>query len=443
MFHPDVIAANERRLTRAYADVLDGGPLIRHSHDECWTRRDQLRDAVDAKGTLTRPLTDAEQTFILHERLLQTLDYRYWSERYAVIAKETQEAAPLTPRWASQDLFLQHLAAIELNHLQRGHPDGILVNVLKARQLGLSTETACILAHRLSTQTSLRGLIAGDVKEQSEYLFGMVELALASLPWWLQPSDAAHQTGRFWGYHRTKSSLRTAWGKSARGGLQEREKAKGNIGRGRTYGAAHLSELSTWERPEQLDDAFLPGVPVRARTFVVFESTAKGRYDWWHQHWNQAERGVGRFHNIFIPWYIEPDKYWLPPPEGWTPRATTLAHADEVERDSPRWGFGRTTRLTREQLYWYESTRQTYDDEGRGAEFAADGRRLATFYEEYPASPRDAFQSAGVSIFPPTVLDRLKTQESRPADIWYVEPASDIAQLRAWERARAAQREPA
>lgn len=772
MFHPEVIARRERAITRQYQSAIPGGKLVRRSLDECWAMRDQLARVLNEKGQPKRPVTDREQAFIFHEQLLQKIDYLHWSSRWAVIAKDTSEAAPLTPRWASQQLFLDHIAALEYARLKDGHPDGLLFNVLKARQLGVSTETEVILAHAMVTETSVRGLVAGDVREQSEYLFGMAELVIDSLPWWIKPPTEAHRAGTIW-KSATGASIRTAWGRSARGGLQEREKAKGNIGRGKsqpltakiltptgwttmgairpgddvigsdgrptrvlaihpqgilpifrvtfsdgsstecsadhlwavrsaqgrhrgfrphvlplarlrdtltwrgirrrfipitapvefapcaplpldpyllgvligdgcltqscglstadaellgfvsallpigwrltyrrqydwaitaplqakrsplltilttlglrgkrahekripslylrasrgdrqrllqglidtdgwvtpdrveyctvspalaedvtflvqslggvvrqrsrvpkggrraytlsiclpgeivpcrltrklaklnrrrkyfparamtkiepageaeaqcisvaapdglyltdgcivthnTYSKVHLSELSTWERPEQIDDGLLPGVPVRARTFVVFESTAKGRYDWWHQHWLQAERGTSRFANIFIPWYIEPDKYWLPPPAGWQPLPTTLAHAEEVERDSPRWCLGKTVRLTKPQLYWYEQTRRTYDDDAQGPEFTTDGRRVATFYEEYPASPRDAFQHAGVSIFSQGVLDRLKTQERPPSVILVVEPAKDIALLRAWERQQAA-----
>lgn len=433
MFHPAVIARREAELTKAFATELRGATLTRHSLDECWARRDTLAAVLDDRGLPTRELTVAEQTFILHERLLMRCDYLYWSERWAIIAKETAEAAPLTPRWASQQLFLDQIAALELARQEQGHPDGLLFNVLKARQLGISTETEVILAHRIVAETAVRGMVAGDVESQSEYLFDMAMLVVRSLPWWMRPPIVSHRAGRIW-ESTTGSRLVTAWGRSARGGLQDREKAKGNIGRGRTYTVAHISELSTWERPEQLDDGFLPGVPRRPRVFVVFESTAKGRYDWWHQHWLQAERGVGRFTNVFIPWYIEPDKYWLPAPEAWVPKPSTLAHAEEVERDSPRWCLGRTIRLGKPQLYWYEHERARFDDDATGPEFTVEGRRVATFYEEYPASPSDAFQHAGQSIFGPTVLDRLKAQETRPVAIVFVEPAKDIAQLKAWER---------
>lgn len=424
MFSPRVIAAREAALFDLHHDIPGGFP-IRRSPDECWQRRADLDDAADEKGEPRRPLTAEETAFIAHERLLAVIDYRYWSERWAVVTKETQDAAPLVPRWASQDLFLARIAKLEEDRYFDGHPDGILLNVLKARQLGLSTETEVILAHRLTTtKMSVRGLVAGDVPEQSKYLFGMAELVIESLPWWLRMPYKAHQTGSYLEFQYTGASLRAAAGKSQRGGLQDREKAKGNIGRGKTFGLVHISEVSTWERPEQIEDGLLPGVPRRPQIFMVRESTAKGRHDYWHQEWQKAEKGLGRFTNVFIPWYIEPDKYWLPPPPGWEPADTTNAHAEAVERESPKWCLGQTIRLTPDQRYWYEQTRAAYEADND----------LYKFFEEYPATPTEAFQHAGRTVFTPATLERLKAQERSPLAILHVEPAKDIALLKEWER---------
>lgn len=422
MFSPEVIARQEAKLL-ALPEVAaaTGGRLRRRPVDECWAYRDQLADAVDKKGAVIRPLTPEENQFILHERLLAKIDYRYFSDRYAVVAKETQDAEPIHPRWKSQEIFLAQVGKLEAARQASGHPDGILINVLKGRQLGLSTETEVILAHRFLTQTAVRGLVAGDVPEQSKYLFGMAELVIEHCPWWLKPELKFHQAGSYI-ESTAGASLRVAAGKSQRGGLQDRGGAKGNIGRGKTHGLGHLSEISTWERPEQIRDGLEPGIPRRPRTFFVRESTAKGRNDFWHQEWRAADKGDGRWTNVFIPWYAEPEKYWLPAPEGWDPAGTTLAHADLVERTSAKFSLsGATIRLDREQLYWYERTRATFDE----------AENLSKFLEEYPAIPEEAFQHAGRSIFSTKLLDALRQQETRPAAIWHVEPAADIAKLRA------------
>lgn len=423
MFSPEVIARREREVTHALGSLLPTGKLQRHSLDECWSRKESLADAMSPKGEPLRVLTQDEEAFIFHERLVCKLDYRYCTDRYAVIAKETGDAEPITPRWKSQEVFLQTLANLEQERLTTGNPDGLLLNLLKARQLGCSTESEVLLAHRLLTQTGLRGMVAGDVPEQSKYLFGMAELVVENVPWWLRPQLLFHQAGSYLQF-ATGTSLRAAAGKSQRGGLQDKGGAKGNIGRGKTYNGVHISEVSTWERPEQLYDGLLPGVPRRSRTLCIFESTAKGRNNEWHQHWLASGKGLTRFTNVFIPWYIEPDKYWAPPPSGWEPSPEAKAHAAMVEADSPKWCFGQTIRLPREQLFWWEHTRAEFD--------ARD--ELAKFKEEFPATDLEAFQHAGQSVFSARTLDRLVAQAKSPIAVLHVRPAKDLAQLKQHER---------
>lgn len=424
MFHPTVIAAKEAGLAKR-----PQGGLVRYPHAVCREMVEHLADAQSPKGELLRPLSAEETAFVKNERLLCAIDFRYWAERYAIVVKESQDAEPLFPLWESQDLFLARVADLELSRQTTHHPDGILVNVLKARQLGMSTLAEMILAHRVTTQTSVRGLVASDAQEQSRYMFSMLELAVDRLPWWLRPMRLVQQTGDLLQFD-TDSAIRTGWGHSSRGGLQKDRKVKGNIGRGRTHGILHLSELSTWERPEQIDDSLMPGVPRRSRTCCIFESTAKGRHDWWHHHWLRAERGDGRFTNIFIPWYIVKDKYWLPLPPSWEPADTTKQHAEEVERTSPQYLMGKTYRLRPEQMYWYEVERRAWESED-SMDF-----NLHKFMEEFPATADSAFQHAGRSIFPASTLERVKTYERVPEGIFYVRPARDIASLKAWERAQ-------
>ena len=94
--------------------------------------------------------------------------------------------------------------------------------------------------------------------------------------------------------------------------------------------------------------------------------------------------------------------------------------------------MGRTVRLSREQLHWYQHTRLSFEADDR----------LYQFFEEYPATPEEAFQHAGRSIFGPSILERCKTQEKSPAAVVFVEPAKNIAQLKAWERKQAARVAP-
>lgn len=395
----------------------------RYTIDDTAAYGTDLADAIDEKGNPTRALSPDEQAFISATRLRSLFDYRYFAERFVTIDSEGYGTRPLFPLWESQAFVLQQLGDLEWARREEGHPDGLLLNVLKARQLGISTLAESLLAHRVLFRSQVRALVGADVEDQAGYLFRMVDRLYQALPWFLQQPRLNFVKNREMVF-ANQSYVKTAWGKSTRGALQAvtgQEGNKGAIGRGQTYSCVHISELATWDNPEQLDSALLPAIPTAPTTLVLFESTAEVAGDWWHQHWQAASSGDGRFVNVFIPWYAEPTKYSLPAPIDWSPTSQTLQHAKKCEQDAPRW-LGHPLTLHRDQLYWYERTRAYYQKKGE----------IARFLREYCADDQECFQYAGASIFTLDQLDAIdQAGRQRPLkDVWAVEPAREIAELR-------------
>lgn len=426
MYHEQIVQNAQEKLegNPGIKAVFPAG-LQRLPVDTCRGYVRRLAEVVDDKGERVRKLTSDEEAFIANERLLYKIDFRYGCERYMMVNKGGQKLEPLFPLWESQEIVLREMGRIQLERQQTKHPDGILLDVLKARQLGLSTFGQALNCHRVSSHSYVSSLIAGDVPDQSGYIFEMLERNLENLPWWLKPDELLHQRT---GEHRrielaNKSIVRMDSGKSMRGQLADEAGSgkgkKGELGRGKTYSLVFLTELATWERPEQLDGGLFPGIPYTALTLAILESTAKGRHNWWHKMWQRAVRGTDRWLPIFIPWYAERSKYWLPASGGWIPSQTTLEHAKRCELEGPKW-LRKSVRLTREQLFWYEQKRKAFEDDGR----------LADFLSEYPAEPEESFQFSGRSIFPLHVRERIKAQAKPLIDVWSCEPAKDIAILR-------------
>lgn len=424
MYHPVLVARSQEALERAYQSALPSG-LQRYPVDHCAQMTKALAGAVNSEGQRLRRLTPPEESFIVNEQLLTPIDFRYWAERYAFINAGGTRLQRLTPFWESQEIILQELARIQLDRATTGHPDGILVNILKARQLGASTLGAALVTHRVVTHTHVRALLASDVPDNSgsEGLFGMYERIVANLPWFLHPREQFHKKDTHIIF-TTGSAIIVESGKSMKGGLQDKGGQKGNLGRSRTYSTLHLTELSGWERPEQVNDSLMPAVPRSSRTLAIKESTAKGRHNWHHQDWLLGERGLGRYTNVFIPWYCEVKKNWLPAPLDWTPSEETLAHARRAEADGPRW-LHRPVSLSREQLRWYEEEREAAIARGE----------LSKFLEEQAADPEECFQHSGRSIFTVDQLQYLARLAKPMIDCWTVEPAKDIATFRAEELA--------
>lgn len=401
---------------KARATFPDGFPFYTPDDTRAITAH-LLQTAWDQEAQLpTRPLTKDETLFVEAVRARIVHDAPYYLECFVWIDEEGHGLRPLYPLWDSQRFTLERLAGLERKMIRDDTPDGILLNVLKVRQVGVSTLGMGLVSHRILTQGHIRALAGSDTEEQARYLFRMVERIYEQLPFFLKPAKGVpYSVGREL-HLSNKSSLKTAWGKTTRGALQETGGKKGNIERGRTNSVVHISELATWDYPEQLDSSLLPGIPVNKKTLVLFESTAELAGDWWHRHWLATEEGEGRFHNLFIPW---PVKYRLPAPADWSPNETTLKVAAQIERDSHLW-VGETLHLTRDHLYWYESTRAYF----------AKKKQLHQFFKEYPSNPAECFMYAGRSVFSLEELESIDQAARKVIDIWAVEPSQEIAALR-------------
>jgi hypothetical protein len=417
MIHPKVIDARREQINRALAEVLPPGGLreypvgvVREFVDE------RLPKAFDPKtGKQTRAFSVEEQTFMLNEQLMGKINFPYWGERYWQINFQGQAIAPLYPLWESQNLILEAIGRVEWERFQSGHPDGILYLVLKARQLGASTLSEAIIGHRSTTYAHIFGLIASDEQDASAFLFDMYERGVERLPFYMRPTITEHVKNDEMVYG-TGSHVFVGWSRAQRKSSETGK--RGQIGRGKTLSLGHLSELATWEQPEQIDSALMPAVPMTPLTFFALESTAQGRQNWWHKNWLEAKAGRSRYAAIFIPWYAERTKYWLPAPGGWTPTASTLAHARRAAEHGPRWMY-RPVALTREQLFWYEFTREKATRDGT----------LSKFLEEYPADDEEAFQHSGRSIFSLMVRERIRDQARPLRAVIEVESFRELTRL--------------
>jgi hypothetical protein len=403
MYHPDVIAARRASIEELLHEQLPHG-LQEHSIGEVEEFRFRMQDLFDKHGQMTRGLTKEEQTFILHEQILGKIDFPYWAQRNCVINLAGQSLGPLYPLWESQRLILEQVAAIEKARYDSQHADGVVVNVLKARQLGASTLIESMLVHRTTTHAHVNALLASDVPESSAFLFDMLERVVDHLPWYMLPTvkERVKNDEILFG---TESHVFVGASKSTRGGDKTSRNSsqgkKGQLGRGKTLSCVHLSELATWTQPEQIDSSLEPGIPISPLTLYIKESTGQG-HNWWYHEWSACKKGKGRAVNVFIPWYAEKTKWHLQAPVDWTPSADTLAVAARCEADAPRW-LHKSVRLTREQLYWYETTRANKQEKGV----------LDEFLQEYPCDDEEAFQYSGKSAFPLLIRERVKLQ-ARP-----------------------------
>mgnify|MGYP003342165213 CR=1 FL=1 len=397
MYHPTVVEQRLTTMLDAVRRTVPGAEAPARTLAEVaeWDARLSTAWDPDTK-TAKRPLDDEEQRFILGEKLRSKADWRYCAERYFKIRDEGGSLITI-PLRRTQEIILRKLGEMEASTAARN--DGVLALVLKARQLGVSTLTELLIAHKALFYSHRHCLIASDIPENSAYLFDMIERVYENLPWWLQPTKTEHVKNDEIVFGKIDTRIKVGWGNATRG---QRGTARARLGQGTTINAFHGSELATWTNGKQIDSSVTPALPRHPNTFGLLESTALGRGNWWHDAWTTATKGLGRWRPIFIPWCIEVEKYSVPPPASWTPSDITTAHAARVTGIARDW-CGITMTLTPGQMYWYETMRAE----------AIQKRMLPSFAAEYAADPDECFQNSGQSVFSIEMLNgaaqRLKT----------------------------------
>lgn len=135
------------------------------------------------------------------------------------------------------------------------------------------------------------------------------------------------------------------------------------------HGATHNSEIAFWPHASGHLEGIGQVVPDLPGTEVIFESTANGTANVFHELWQAAVRRETQYMPVFIPWM------WQPEYQATLPADFEL-YAEEEE-------YADAYRVTPEQMLW---RRQKIASDFRG-----DPSR---FDQEYPATPALAFSSS-------------------------------------------------
>lgn len=364
-------------------------------------KRDEWRDHLDQRlskhdgdaDALARDLKQEERLFIRNERVLSMLDFRFWAEGYGTIQKDGGGVCLFRNIWESQRILLDHVAKREEElheaAIRKEPIDGLLFALHKARQLGATAVGRLLLMHRLTLQNNRRAMSASVDDDKIQELYDRDKLIYDNLPFYLKPTlkyDEKRQHLHFFG-NESRS-------------LYQVSSQKSGLGVGRQFDMAHLTELSTWVNGDAIELDFFPTLPQSITTFALLESTAYGRGNFWHDFTERVRRGdTARWRYVFVPWYVEISKYRREPPADWAPSQVSLLHAQKVHDTSPDL-VGRTVMLSRQQLYWYETTRTEYQK----------ANNLRYFLTNWPATPEESFQHSSASAFSVELLDELRTR---------------------------------
>lgn len=241
----------------------------------------------------------------------------------------------------------------------------IRIIILKARQMGFSTETEAIIFKNVVTHHNYNAGIVAHKEDSTTNLFNMSKRMLEYLPEDIKPEqkksnakELVFNNGEGTGLD-SKIKCMTAGGKG--------------IGRSDTFTALHLSELAFWEgNKKETMTGLLQAVPNTPESMIIIESTANG-YEYFKEMWDRAVAGKSDFYPLFIGWN-ELKEYNMP----YTGFKLTKEEIDLQEQYN----------LTLEQLTW---RRWCIENNCSGD--------INQFKQEYPICPEEAFLSTGNCYF--------------------------------------------
>ncbi len=252
----------------------------------------------------------------------------------------------------------------------------IRIIILKARQMGFSTETEAIIFKNVVTHHNYNVGIVAHKEDSTTNLFNMSKRMLEYLPEDIRPEQ------------KKSNAKELVFNNDQGTGLDSRIKCmtaggKG-IGRSDTFTALHLSELAFWEGDKKATmTGLLQAVPNTPDSMIIIESTANG-YEYFKEMWDRAVAGKSDFYPLFIGWN-ELKEYCMP---------YTGFDLTQEERE-----LKEQYNLTLEQLTW---RRWCIQNNCSGD--------INQFKQEYPICPEEAFLSTGNCYFnKENIINRINT----------------------------------
>lgn len=298
-----------------------------------------------------------------------SINTKAYIENYIKIRDKNNNIVPLV----LNEPQLKYYNVIKKMHQAR---KPIRIIIVKARQMGFSTETEAIIFKNVVTHHNYNAGIVAHKEDSTTNLFNMSKRMLEYLPEDIKPEQ------------KKSNAKELVFNNDQGTGLDSRIKCmtaggKG-IGRSDTFTALHLSELAFWEGDKKATmTGLLQAVPNTPDSMIIIESTANG-YEYFKEMWDRAVAGESDFYPLFIGWN-ELQEYSMP----YTGFDLTQEERELKEKYN----------LTLDQLTW---RRWCIQNNCSGD--------INQFKQEYPICPEEAFLSTGNCYFnKENIISRINT----------------------------------
>lgn len=395
-FAKEVVEANRLKIERAI-----GQELIEFSYPQVKEFAYRMRDIEWKDGIPSRPLSGEEQAYIVNERLMSHVSFDYWLQRYCLILTDTKRIEPLHP-WPSQKAILDTISKEESRQMAFApcascgakHPK-IRVILLKSRQVGGTALSEALIAHLVFLNPHTQGVIASDHPDNTLKLYQTLDKIYQNLPGWLQPTRDWNVKGAHMRLPVLDSDVICGAGNQ-----------KTTLGQGMNVDIVHFTEVSTWNREMcgQIDEDLLPAFDSshKHHSLAILESTGAGAAgNWFHDRFRSATNGDSLFKPVFIAWYLRPG--WRMHADGIEFNVDTLAMASRVKAETG-------IELDKQQLSWYQQKRRELESEDK----------LSTFYQEFPSTIEEAFQTGLKSVFGIDLRAKMRDRVKMPIGVYEV-----------------------
>lgn len=377
--------------------------LIRHGSVD-----DFLEDVMEVEPTQE----NRDAVIDRFVRLRSLHDFPFWAATFVYIKnKEVGQPDCLFRLSYPQRRFVAMLERMRLGNKP------IRIILLKARQWGGSTTSQLYMAWlQLVHRTGLNSLIVSNYNKGSETIKGMFKKMIDAYP-----VSMLHEVGDI--YSENEDKL-VGVGRSGLTQLVPQRNSTISIGsaespdscRGGDYALVHLSEVGLWKatdgkKPEDIVRSACSGVLYRPYTMIVYESTANGVGNFFHNEYVAAKDPEikSQFEPLFISWF-DIELYQIPfgSDEEKQKFASVLLN-NRLNPSSPSdreecgkylwwlWEIGATL----EGIHWYVEERAKYHDHGSMA-------------SEYPSDDVEAFVNSGSAVFDKYAVEALRPTTKKP-----------------------------
>ena len=307
--------------------------------------------------------------------------------------KETNTIIPFKLNEAQKELYM-YMCESKL----KGEP--IREDVLKARQLGLSTFIAAVLYSMTLYNDNVRSCVIADIKEHAQNIFEIYQLYYSCMNkhYSERLQEEIENYPLTHNGKRHPKDLRPVLVKQRDGEVMKTVRnsrlevivAGEKSGRSAAYTMVHSSETAFQKDLQKTNVALFSTVSLNNPNSMIFiETTANGFNDYktmWDSHVAKYARKESLFRPVFFPWFFKKEYRMKVPSSG-------LPLMEDWIYEKLR----KYKNVDDEQVYYYW---QTYQQ----------GYTKDLMLQEYPWGPEDAFVSTGKSVFDMDKLAKRKEE---------------------------------